>query len=125
MEKNCTNCKHCGPTTTINDTNYGVCVQEKHLGSRVATSHMFCSEYEVRLNTALCPICKYEINYCQCRYSGSAHPDRSKRREVVQDHLYLLSNEQIEHLKKVQAFWSTGSIDEEYNKILKELQNER
>lgn len=76
-------------------------------------------------NKTICPICKYEIDYCQCHYSGSAHPDRSKRREVVQDHLYLLSNEQIEHLKKVQAFWSTGSIDEEYNKILKELQNER
>ena len=74
-------------------------------------------------NKTICPICKYEIDDCQCRYSGSAHPDRSKRREVVQNHLYLLTNEQIEHLKKVQAFWSSGSIDEEYNKILKELEN--
>ena len=43
----------------------------------------------------------------------------------MQDHLYLLSNEQIEHLKKVQAYWQTSYDDEEMNKILKELQNEK
>lgn len=76
-------------------------------------------------NKVICPICNCPSDWCQCRYSGSAHPDRSKRREVVQDHLYLLSNEQIEHLKKVQAFWSTGYIDKEKNEILKELENEK
>lgn len=75
------------------------------------------------MNKVKCPICEYEIGYCQCRYGGSCHPDRSKRRKVVQDHLYLLSNEQIEHLKKVQAFWQTSYADEEMSKILKELQN--
>lgn len=75
----------------------------------------------------ICPICKYEIEYCQCRFGGSAHPDRSKRRNVVQDHLYLLSDEQIEHLKKVQSYWQTSYADEEMTKILKELyqENER
>lgn len=75
-------------------------------------------------NKVICPICNYPLDWCQCRYSGSAHPDRSKRREVVQDHLYLLSNEQIEHLKKMQSYWSTSYIDEEKNKILKELEND-
>ena len=76
------------------------------------------------INKTICPICKYPLKYCQCRYSGSAHPDRSKYREVVQDHLYLLSNEQIEHLKKVQAYWQTSYADKERNEILKELENE-
>jgi hypothetical protein len=75
------------------------------------------------MSKTICPICGYKFGYCQCRYCGSCHPDRSKRRKVVQDHLYLLSNEQIEHLKKVQAFWRTSYADEELNEILKELQN--
>lgn len=36
-----------------------------------------------------CPICNYRINMCQCRYGGSCHPDRTKRREVVLDNLYM------------------------------------
>lgn len=72
----------------------------------------------------VCPICKYKIEYCQCRYGGSAHPDRSKRREVVQDHLYLLSDKQIEHLKKVQAHWQTSYGDEEKQRIVEELINQ-
>ena len=30
-----------------------------------------------------CPICKYVFEDCQCRFAGSAHPDRSKRARVV------------------------------------------
>ena len=78
---------------------------------------------EENMSKVICPICEYEVGCCQCRYGGSCHPDRSKRREVVVDHLYLLSDEQIEHLKKVQAFWQTSYVDEEKNKILKELKN--
>ena len=40
-----------------------------------------------------CPICDYSINRCQCKFCGSAHPDTSKRREVVFDHLYLFNQE--------------------------------
>ena len=72
-----------------------------------------------------CPICKYPFEWCQCYFGCLAHPDRSKRRQVVQDHLYLLTNEQIKHLKEVQAYWQTSYSDEEMNKIIKELQNER
>ena len=71
-----------------------------------------------------CPICNYTIEECQCLYSGSAHPDRHKREEVVFDHLYLFSEKQIKHLQKVQAFWSTGYADKEKRKILRELINE-
>ena len=71
-----------------------------------------------------CPICNYRIENCQCRYRGSAHPDRSKREKVVFDHLFLFNKEQIEHLIKLQEYWQTSYSDEEYNKILKELKKE-
>ena len=38
-----------------------------------------------------CPICGYELKMCQCRFGGHGHPDRSKNRDVVLDHLYLLT----------------------------------
>ena len=71
-----------------------------------------------------CPICDYHIEECQCRYSGSAHPDRHKREQVVFDHLYLFSEKQIKHLIELESFWSASYSDEEYNKILRELKNE-
>lgn len=70
-----------------------------------------------------CPICKYVFEDCQCRFGGKAHPNRSKRAKVVAKHIYLLTDEQIEHLKKVQEWWSTSYDDEEMMKILKELEN--
>lgn len=71
-----------------------------------------------------CPICDYAFDMCQCRFAGSAHPDRSKRARVVADHIYLLSDEQIKHLKQVQKWWSISYGDEEMSQILKELKNE-
>ena len=68
-----------------------------------------------------CPICKYQINQCQCRFSGSAHPDRNKRREVVLDHLYLLSRYQLMHVIELERWWSMSYTDSERNKILDEL----
>ena len=70
-----------------------------------------------------CPICKYDVSMCQCMFGGSAHPDRSKRREVVLDHLYLLSQEQINHIIGLQKRWQTSYGDEEKNNILKELES--
>ena len=72
-----------------------------------------------------CPICGYAFNECQCRFGGSAHPDRSKRARVVADHIYLLTGEQIEHLKKVQRWWEISYGDEEMSEILLELQNQK
>lgn len=71
-----------------------------------------------------CPICDYSFDMCQCRFCGNAHPDRNKRARVVADHIYLLSNEQIKHLKQVQEWWSISYGDEEMNQILKELKSE-
>lgn len=72
-----------------------------------------------------CPICKYKFADCQCRFCGKAHPNRWKRAKVVTDHLYLFSDAQIEHLKKVQEWWHTSYDDEEMENILKELEAER
>jgi len=69
-----------------------------------------------------CPICDYPFDMCQCRFSGNAHPDRSKRARVVADHIYLLSDGQIEHLKQVQKRWHIVYDDEEMNRILAELE---
>ena len=68
-----------------------------------------------------CPICNYPFMECQCPFGGSAHPDRSKRARVVADHIYLLSDAQIDHLKKVQKLWSISYTDEEKNQILQDL----
>lgn len=67
-----------------------------------------------------CPICKYPIGYCQCRFGGY----QSKRRKVVCDHLYLLTEEQLKHLIKVQSYWQTSYSDNEMNEIIKELEKD-
>ena len=71
-----------------------------------------------------CPICKYVFSDCQCRWSGNAHPDRSKRARVMADHIYLLSDAQLKHLKKVQEWWRISYGDEEMQAILEELEGE-
>lgn len=68
-----------------------------------------------------CPICNYDIEHCQCRFGGSAHPDRSKRRQVVLDHLYLFSVEQIEHILELEKYWQTSYGDKECSRIRNEL----
>ena len=57
-----------------------------------------------------CPICEYSLDNCQCRFAGSAHPARDKRLRVVLDHLYLLSESQID-------------VYVENNKAIKELKS--
>lgn len=68
-----------------------------------------------------CPICKYTFEMCQCRYGGSAHPDRGKRMTVVADHIYLLSQSQIKHLYNLQKYWCISYDDKEKNEICEEL----
>lgn len=86
--------------------------------------HEIHKRYEKGMTKEKCPICEYEFEYCQCRFGGNAHPDRSKRATVVADHIYLFTDKQIEHLKKVQKWWSISYDDEEKNQILKELESE-
>lgn len=74
-------------------------------------------------NDVVCPICNYPISNCQCRFGGSAHPDRHKRRQVVLDHLYLLSDEQIKHIIELEKYWQISYGDEERTKILNNIAN--
>ena len=71
-----------------------------------------------------CPICNYRIDICQCRYGGSCHPDRVKRREVVLDHLYMFSQEQIAHIANIQRQCPVSYPDKEREVIRKELSDE-
>lgn len=72
-----------------------------------------------------CPICKYEIKHCQCRFGGSAHPDRHTEFKVVLDHLYLLSKRQLKHIIKLERYWQISYGDEKRTKILAKLEEER
>lgn len=71
-----------------------------------------------------CPICKYPTGECQCYFGGTAHPCRSKNREVVLHHLYLLTEEQVKHVIDLEKQWQISYADPEREKILKELTNE-
>lgn len=80
---------------------------------------------KVIVKESKCPICGYKIpGGCQCRYAGSAHPDRHKKRTVVQDHLYMLTHEQLEHLIQLQKYWQTDYSDPEMKEILRRLMNQ-
>ena len=68
-----------------------------------------------------CPICNNPINMCQCKFSGSAHPDRGNRIEVVVDHLFLFSPEQVNHIIALQKWWDISYGDREREEIRKEL----
>lgn len=68
-----------------------------------------------------CPICRYTISECQCTFGGSAHPNRDKRKEVVKDHLYLLTDEQVKHIIHLESRWQTSYGDDEKSKIRNEL----
>jgi uncharacterized protein (DUF2225 family) len=68
-----------------------------------------------------CPICSYKFKQCQCLFGGSAHPDRSKRREVVLHHLYLFSQRQINHIVKLERYWQISYGDNERADILTDI----
>lgn len=72
-----------------------------------------------------CPICGYPFNTCQCRFTGSGHPDREIRRKVVLQHLYLLYPEQIEHLVKIQNECRMSYGTDELREELKDLERRR
>lgn len=69
-----------------------------------------------------CPICGHIFGHCQCCYTGSAHPDRSLRRQVVLDHLHLLYPSQVEHIRQLQAKLQIRYGDEERTQIQHELE---
>lgn len=71
-----------------------------------------------------CPICDSTIDMCQCKFSGSAHPDRSKRMFVVFEHLYLLTPAQLKHVIKLQKYFQISYSDDEKEKIVAGLKKE-
>ena len=73
----------------------------------------------------ICPICKWGFSICQCRFSGSAHPDRTLIRQVVLDHLFLLSKKQLKHIIKLERECCVFYADDERNMILELLKNEQ
>lgn len=68
-----------------------------------------------------CPICGYGISECQFWFSGSTHPERSKRKEVVFDHLYFFTEKQVIHLINLQKYWQISYGDEERTQILNSI----
>lgn len=72
-----------------------------------------------------CPICDYVLEDCQCRFSGSAHPDRSKRVKVVKDHLYLFPEIVVKHILCLEESWQTSYDDKEMTEIYNELKVKR
>lgn len=75
-----------------------------------------------------CPICEYELQYCQCIFGGNAHPDRSRRIKIVKDHLEMLSPKQVGHLIALEDWWQTGYADpddaKEFEKFIEFLREE-
>jgi len=68
-----------------------------------------------------CPICEYDIQSCQCIFGGSAHPSRSIRRQVVKDHLHMLSLKQIGHIVALEEAWQTSYENPHYQAELERL----
>ena len=71
-----------------------------------------------------CPICKYRLDMCQCRFGGTAHPNREARKEVVLEHLYLFDEKVVEHIIELERFWRTCYGDDERETIRRELESE-
>lgn len=71
-----------------------------------------------------CPVCRYKINNCQCLFGGNVHPDRSKRIEVIKDHLYLLDSVELDHFIRLESQWQMSYADSETNDILNEVKGE-
>lgn len=74
---------------------------------------------------AECPICTYPITHCQCRYTGSAHPHRDMRRDVVLHNLHLLSRVQVEHIVRLQREMQIDYGDEVRQEVQRELFDNR
>lgn len=68
-----------------------------------------------------CPICKYEIEHCQCMYDHGI--DYNNRRRVIFTHLYLLTPAQLNHIIKIQEMQHESYSDNERSSILEELQS--
>ena len=60
-----------------------------------------------------CPICEYPAEQCQCMFTGDAHPDRSKKNEVVRQHLYFFTPEEQQHVINLEKRMEISYADPE------------
>ena len=72
-----------------------------------------------------CPICENALNECNCRVCDTSKNDMYKKRQVVLDHLYLFSPEQIQHIIDLERDLKIAYGDSDRSKILIELEKER
>lgn len=68
-----------------------------------------------------CPICHYEFKMCQCKYGGKSHPERTNNIRVVFDNMYLLNEQQREHIIKLQEFFDMSYTDRAMQEIKEQL----
>ena len=68
-----------------------------------------------------CPICEYQLDQCQCIYAGNAHPDRSKRIQVILYHLFILSESQLRHVIELERWWNISYTDPELTEVCTQI----
>ena len=71
----------------------------------------------------VCPICNYPLDGCQCRFGGSAHPDRHDNTEVVLHHLHLLTPAQLAHIIELERYWDYSYSDSGRTKMVSNLKD--
>lgn len=69
-----------------------------------------------------CPICHYEFKMCQCKYGEKSHPERTNNIRVVFDNMYLLNEQQREHIIKLQEFFNMSYTDRAMQEIKEQLE---
>lgn len=74
-----------------------------------------------RIKPDECPICQYKFKMCQCKYGGKSHPERDRQVRVVFDNMYLLNEQQREHIIKLQEFFNTSYTDRAMQEIKEQL----
>lgn len=68
-----------------------------------------------------CPICEHRLDQCQCYFVRNARQYQNKRRQVVLDHLYLLSLSQLIHVTELERKWNISYADPELNAIFDKM----
>lgn len=74
-----------------------------------------------RIKPDECPICHYEFKMCQCKYGEKSHPERDIQIRVVFDNMYLLNEQQREHIIKLQEFFDMSYTDRAMQEIKEQL----
>lgn len=68
-----------------------------------------------------CPICEYPVDQCQCMFAGDAHPNRSKKCEVVRQHLYFFTPKEQQHVINLEKRMNISYVDAEKDAAMMKL----